>query len=90
MNIQIPFNYFLSHRLFTASYSGFIPGDFVHCATLFNNSLNSNCFDNHLTVDVGCVFLDISKALNKIWHDGLLFELKPNVAEGQLFYLLES
>ena len=39
---------------------------------------------------MGCVFLDISKAFDKIWHDGLLFELKPNGVEGQLFPLLES
>ena len=32
-------------------------------------------FDNNLTIDVGSVFLDISKAFDKVWHCGLLFKL---------------
>ena len=35
------------------------------------------------------VFLDVSKAFNKVWHKGLLFKLKFYVVESQLPSLLE-
>ena len=33
-------------------------------------------FDNGL--EVISIFLDISKALNKVWYEGLIFKLKQN------------
>ena len=36
------------------------------------------------------MFLDISKALNRVWHNGLLFKLKQNFVSGNLFQLITS
>ena len=47
-------------------------------------------YDNNPTVDVKGVFLDISKALDKVWHDGLIFKLKSCGVEGELLSLLKS
>ena len=33
-------------------------------------------FDENPTVDIRKVFLDISKAFDKVWHDGIIFKLK--------------
>ena len=35
-------------------------------------------------------FLDISKAFDKVWHEGLIFKLKSYGAEGNLLKLLEN
>ena len=36
------------------------------------------------------IFLDISKAFDKVWHEGLIFKLKAYVVEGNLLKLLEN
>ena len=36
------------------------------------------------------VFLDISKAFDKVWHDGLVFKLKSYGVEGELLSLLKN
>ena len=41
-------------------------------------------------VDVRGVFLDISKAFDKVWHDGIIFKLKASGVEGELLLLLKN
>ena len=40
-------------------------------------------------MEVCGVFLDLSKALDRIWHDGLLYKLKSNGIDGNLFKLIK-
>ena len=43
-----------------------------------------------LIAGVRTVFLDISKAFDKVWHEGLLYKLKSMGISGELYNLLEN
>ena len=45
-------------------------------------------FDNGL--EVKSVFLDISKALDKVWHERLTFKWKQNYTSGELLHILSD
>ena len=49
-----------------------------------------SAFGANLSLEVRGVFLDLSKAFDRVWHDGLLYKLKSNGIEGNLFKLLKS
>ena len=41
-------------------------------------------------MEVRGVFLDLPKAFDRVWHDGLLYKLKSNGTEGNLFELINA
>ena len=84
------FNYFQSNRLFTPSQSGSLPGDSRIAQLLSIIHEIQTPFDENLTVDVTVVFLDLSKAFDKIWHDRIIFKLKAYGVEGELLSLLKN
>ena len=49
-----------------------------------------NAFDCNPSLEVRGVFLDISKAFDKVWHDGLIYKLKRNGITSDLLRLIES
>ena len=78
------FNFFLQNKLFTPCQSGFITGD--SCVS----QLLSITHEIYQSFDLGGTFLDISKAFDKIWHEGLIFKLKTYGTDGKLLKLLEN
>ena len=67
-------NFLQTNGLITKNQSGFQPGDSVTNQLIclvqsIQSSLDAN-------LEVRSVFLDMSKAFDKVWHDGLLFKLK--------------
>ena len=84
------FNYFLNNKLFTPPQSGFLQGDSCIAQLLSIIQEIQTAFDENPTVDKRRVFLDILKAFDKIWHDGLIFKLKSYGFEGELFLLLKN
>ena len=82
------FNFFIGNKLISSNQSGFKPGD--SCI----NQLLSITHEIYKSFDVGLevrsVFLDISKAFDKVWHDGIIYKLTQNGISGNLLNLLED
>ena len=76
------YEYFIENELISSSQPGFKPGD--SCI----NQLLSITHDIYQSLDNGfevrVVFLDISKAFDKVWHKGLIYKLKQNRVAGNL------
>ena len=66
-----------------SSQSGFLPGD--PCVAELLSIMHEIAFDNNPNVDVRGVFLDISKAFDKVWHDGIVFKLSHMVLRVNYF-----
>ena len=81
------FDHFQSNKLLSSSQLGFLPGDSCIAQLLSITYEIQTAFDNNPTVDVRGVFLDISKAFDKVWHIGLLFKAW---VEGQSLALLKD
>ena len=84
------FNHFYCNNLFTKNQSGFMPGDSCIFQLLsIVHEINSS-LDCNPTIDVRGVFLDISKAFDKVWHEGLLFKLESYGIGGELLNLFKD
>ena len=60
--------------------SGFIPGDSCIAQLLsITHEIYENC---NPPADTRRTFLDISKVIDKVWHEGLIFKLKIYGLEG--------
>ena len=82
------FNYFREQLLLSTWQSGFLPG--TSTVTQLIEIYDSFCKAVADGKEVRVVFLDISKAFDRVWHKGLLHKLKQFGIQGRLLKWFED
>ena len=80
------FEFFTKNELISQNQSGFIAEDSCISQLLFITNDIYQSLDDEL--ETRAAFLDISKAFNKVWHEGLFFKLKQNGISGNLLSVI--
>ena len=84
------YNFLLKEELLNPNQSGFRPSDSCINQLLAITHEIFEAFDCNPTLEVRSVFLDISKAFGKVWHEDLLYKLRSMGISGDLYKLLEN
>ena len=74
------FEFFTENELISHNQSGFKPGDSCISQLLF--------IPHDDGLETRAAFLDIAKAFDKVWHEGLLYKLKQNGISGNLLNVI--
>ena len=84
------YNYFNSNQILNNSLSGFRKCDSCVAQLLaIVHNIHKN-LDNTASTDTQGIFLDMSKAFDKVWHEGLFFKLKTYGIQGNVLSLLND
>ena len=84
------YNYLSKENLLNPNQSGFRPSDSCINQLLAITHEIFEAFDCNPSLEVRSVFLDISKAFDKVWHEGLIYKIKSMGISGELLNLLEN
>ena len=84
------YSHLVSYDLLNPNQSGFRPGDSTINQLISITHTIFKAFDCNPPLDVRSVYLDISKAFDRVWHDGLMHKLKRCGVSGQLLVLIQS
>ena len=84
------FKYLDDNNLLNSNQSGFRSGDScVHQLLSITHEIYKT-FDANPSLDIRGVFLDLSKAFDRVWHDGLTYKLKTLGICGNYYGLIHS
>lgn len=82
------YNHVISNKLLTPFQSGFIKGDStINQLTFLYNDISKALDEGK---EVRAVFCDISKAFDRVWHQGLLYKLSSLGIQGSLLQWFSS
>ena len=84
------YSHLVSCKLLNPNQSGFRPGDTTVNQLISITYTIFKAFECNPPLDVRSVYLDISKAFDRVWHDGLIYELKHCGVSGELLSLIQS
>ena len=83
------FNFFIENKLISLNQSGFKLGN--SCINQLMRYITHEIYESFdLELEVRSIFLDVSKAFDKVWHDGIIYKLTQNGISGNLLNLLEN
>ena len=78
------------NNLLNSNQSGFWPNDSCESQLLSIVHDIYSLFDCHPSLEVRGIFLDISKAFDRVWHEGLLYKIKSIGISGTPLKLIKS
>mgnify|MGYP002172651834 CR=1 FL=1 len=84
------YSYLISNNLISDKQSGFIKGDSTINQLLSITHMIQSAFDCDTSKEVRSIYLDISKAFDKVWHSGLIIKLKQNGIKGKMLDKLSN
>ena len=84
------YTYLHTNDLISKNQSGFRPCDSTTNQLLYPLDEINQAFDSTKSFEVRTVFPDISKAFDKVWHDGIIFKLEQNGISGNLLRLFKN
>ena len=84
------YNYLSKENLLNSNQSGFQPSDSCINQLIAITNEIFEAFDCNPSLEVRSVFLDISKAFDKVWHEALIYKIKSMGISGELLNLLEN
>ena len=84
------FKHLDNNDLLTSNQSGFRPDDsYVHELLSLTHEIYK-AFDANPSLDVKGAFLNLSKAIDRVWYDGLMYKLKSLGICGNYYGLIHS
>ena len=84
------YHHLISNNLLNPNQSEFRPGDSTINQLLSIVHAIFAAFDCNPPLDVRSVYLDMSKAFDRVWHEGLIFKLHRYGISGELLLLIKS
>ncbi len=70
------YSHLVSYELLNPNQSGFRPGDSTINQLISITHTIYKAFNGNPPLDVRSVYLNISKAFDRVWHEGLVYKLK--------------